>query len=162
VYNHFTGMAELRDAVTHELTHDFLNAVTRAIAELTDPRERASAALRHYLHRVRAEPGWGWSIINLSANGIPFGAGTWREARATVQQGLDAGLLHVGDADTGRDLLLGASLAAVGALVRGNVPQDYPERIAAAILMGLGVAQYEAEAMARRPLPVLDMATSPN
>ena len=35
-YNHFTGMAELREALTFEVTHDFLNAVTKTISQMPD------------------------------------------------------------------------------------------------------------------------------
>ena len=67
-YDHFSGMAELREAVTYEVTHGFLTAVSNTIAALPDPRERISVAIRFYLHRVRAVPEWGRSMIKLSAN----------------------------------------------------------------------------------------------
>lgn len=46
-------MNELRGAVTYEVTHDLLPAVTHTVSLLPDPRERISGAIRFYLHRVR-------------------------------------------------------------------------------------------------------------
>ncbi|MEO0031660.1 MAG: hypothetical protein RIS94_1418 [Pseudomonadota bacterium] len=154
-YDHFSGMAELREAVTYELTHDFLSAVTRTVTRLDDARERSAAAIRFYLHRVRAVPGWGWSLINLSANGVIFGAETQREAEISVQAGIDSGAFDLSDAVVGRDVVLGGTLAAIATMVREEVGADYPERIAATILRGLGADAATAREVAARPLPPL-------
>lgn len=69
-YDHFSGMAELREAVSYEVTDDFPSAVSRTIALLDNARERIAVAIRFYLHRVREVPGWGRAMINLSANGV--------------------------------------------------------------------------------------------
>ena len=156
-YDHFSGMAELRDAVTYEVTHDFLSAVSAAIARLSDPRERISAAIRFYLHRVRAVPGWGRSMINLSANGIIFGAETFREAEQTVANAIAAGQLAITDAALGRDAILGTTIAAISTMLREERGQTYPEEIATVILAGLGVEAAEARLIAGRPLPALGL-----
>ncbi len=154
-YSQFTGLAELREALTYELTHDFLSDVTRTISLLDDPRERASAAVRHYLSRVREDRKWGWSMVNLSANGVIFGAETHRQAEITIVQGMEAGLLSVGSSAVGRDLVLGSTLAAIATMVRGEVAGDYPEQIALGILQALGIAPEAAREIAMRPLPEL-------
>jgi AcrR family transcriptional regulator len=154
-YNHFSGMAELRDAVTYEVTHDFLTAVTRTIADLADPRERASAAIRFYLERARQDLEWGRSIINLSANGILFGAETHQQASLTVQEGMADGKFHVPSASIGRDIVLGISLAAITTIVREDPGEAYPALMVRSILVGLGVASDEADRIVRRPLPLL-------
>ncbi|NBC38131.1 TetR family transcriptional regulator [Novosphingobium sp. FSY-8] len=154
-YDHFTGMAELREALAVEVTHDFLIAVRDALSTLPDPRERAAAAIRFYLHRVRAAPRWGWSMVNLSASGVIFGAETHGEAEHTVQEGMAAGMLHLPHSALGRDLILGATLAAMGTMLRERVAPDYPEQIVVPVLCGLGVARDAAQAIAARPLPPL-------
>lgn len=154
-YDHFSGMAELRDAVTYEVTHDFLTAVTRAVDQLTDPCERISVAIRFYLHRVREVPGWGRSMINLSANGIIFGAETFRQAELTVVDAIEAGQLTILDSALGRDAILGTTIAAISTMLRGERGADYPEQVVALILVGLGVNPLKAEEISRRPLPDL-------
>lgn len=157
-YDHFSGMAELRDAVTYEVTHDFLTAVSEALARLPDPRERISAAIRFYLHRVRAVPGWGRSLINLSANGIIFGAETFREAEQTVSNAIAAGQLAITDAALGRDAILGTTIAAISTMLREERGAAYPEEIVTVILLGLGVRAEDAGEIAARPLPELIFA----
>lgn len=155
-YNHFSGMVALREAVGFELTHDFLTAVTAAISTLDDPRERASAAIRFYLRRVVSDPGWGWSMLNLSTSGIIFGTETYEQAERTVREGIEDGSLTVPDSALGRDLVLGTALAAIATILKGQQIADRPEAVAAMILQGLGVAATDAQAIAHRPLPPLD------
>lgn len=154
-YNHFAGMIDLREALTREVTHDFLSAVTATIAGLPDARERSAFAIRFYLHRAMTDPRWGWSMLNLSANSLIFGAETFHQAGQTVAEGLEAGVFNIASMQLGRDLLLGACLAALGTILRGQAPEDYPEAVAGHILAALGVPHEEARAFAHRPLPPL-------
>jgi AcrR family transcriptional regulator len=154
-YSHFTGLAELREALTYELTHDFLAAVTFTVSLLADPRERASAAIRFYLHRVQDDPRWAWSMINLSANGVIFGAETHRQAELTIRDGMEAGLLSVTSSAVGRDIVLGASLAAMATMLREPVEASYPELIVDGILQGMGVSASDSQEIVNRPLPGL-------
>lgn len=154
-YNHFSGMDELRDALTHEVTHDFARAVIETVRPLSDPRLRAAIALRYYLHRARADRRWAWSMVNLSANGIIFGAETNREAEQTVREGIEAGVLPIPSPALGRDILLGSTLGAIAGMLREDLPDDYPETVACHILLGLGVPDAEAKGIARTPLPDL-------
>lgn len=154
-YEHFSGMAELREAVTYEVTHDFLTAVSHSIQALPDPRERISVAIRLYLDRVRKVSGWGRSMINLSANGIIFGAETFREAEQTVAHAIAAGQLSITDPALGRDAILGTTIAAISTMLREERGADYPEAVVAMILVGLGVPPGDAGEIARRPLPEL-------
>ena len=154
-YNHFAGMAELRDALTYELTHDFLTAVSLTIMELADPRAKAAVAFRFYLHRARADRSWAWSILNMSANGVLFGAETQRHAQETVREGMEAGVLSLAVSELGRDLFLGTAIAAIAAMLRENLPGDYPELVTEHILRGLGVPAEEARGFARMPIPRL-------
>lgn len=155
-YNHFTGMAELREALTFEVTHDFLNAVTKTISQMPDARDRSACAVRFYLHRARTDRRWAWSMMNLSAAGLIFGAETFSQAEQTVREGLEEGVFPLPSVTLGRDLLLGTTLAAIGSIVRGNVPDDYPETVAGYILFGLGVPMEDARARARQRLPSLE------
>ncbi len=154
-YNHFSGMVELREALAHEVTHDFLSAVTRTISSMPDARDRASVAVRFYLHRAREDRRWAWSMLNMSASGLIFGAETHRQAGETVGEGIDEGVFPIGSRVMGRDLLLGSTLAAMGSIVREKMPRNYPEVIAGYILHALRVPFDEAREIAHKPLPKL-------
>ncbi len=157
-YNHFAGMEDLREALTHEVTHDFLVAVTRTVNSLPDPRDRAATALRYYLHRAREDRRWAWSMINMSANGVFLGSETYRQAEQTVREGIKAGVLTIPSSALGRDIVLGTVLAAMTSLVKQDMPQDYPEQIAEFILLGLGVPAAVAHGTARIAPPPLAYA----
>lgn len=156
VYNHFTGMAELREALTFEVTHDFLEAVTRTISKMPDARDRSACAVRFYLRRAQTDRRWAWSMINLSATGFIFGAETFRQAEQTIREGVDDGVFPLPSVELGRDLLLGTTLAAMGSIVRGGLAETYPEMVAHFILFGLGVPLAQAKACANQVLPPLE------
>ena len=152
-YNHFASMAELRDALTIEVTHDFLEAVTEAISDLPNARERSACAVRFYLRRARTDTRWAWSMINMSAAGLIFGAETFRQAEQTLREGVTEGVFDLPSVELGRDLLLGTTLAAMASIIRGDMPEDYPEAVAGRILFGLGVPAEDAALCAQSPLP---------
>lgn len=158
-YTHFSSLPELREAVTYEVTHDFLTAVTRTVSLLDDPRERASVAIRFYLRRALDDPKWGWSMINLSATGFIFGLETFRQAELTIKEGMAAGKLTVADSAAGRDVVLGTSFAAMSTMLRDKPMSDYPEMITQNILEGVGVPTDEAREIAHRELPALASAS---
>lgn len=156
-YNHFSGMEDLREALSHEVTHDFLSAVTGAISAYDDPVLRAVFAMRFYIHRAREDRRWAWSMVNLSANGIIFGSETYRQAERTVREAMDAGAIAIPSSALGRDIILGGTLAAISATVREEVDADYAEQVARHIVLGLGADPIRAEAAASHQLPKLDV-----
>jgi hypothetical protein len=99
-------------------------------------------------------------MLNMSASGMIFGAETYRQAQQTVSEGIEAGSFPIRSPEIGRDVLLGTALAAMGSLVRDNMPADYPETVAGYILFALGVPFEEARAIAHLPLPELSAATA--
>ena len=155
-YNHFSNMEELREALSHEVTHDFLTAVTCAISAYDDPVLRAVFAMRFYIHRAQQDRRWAWSMVNLSANGIIFGAETYRQAEVTVREAMDDGVIDIPSSALGRDLVLGGTLAAISATVREDVAPDYAEQMARHIVLGLGADPARANAAAEHRLPKLD------
>lgn len=152
-YNHFASMAALREAVCFELTHDFLTSVTQTLATLDDPRKQIATAVRLYLSKAGSDSSWARSILNLSSDGIPFGAETFREAEQTMREGIEAGVFQDIESALGRDLVLGTTLAAIAAILRGQTGPEHAERVAAAILRGLGVEAEIARRTAFAPLP---------
>jgi hypothetical protein len=126
---------------------------------MPDARDRSACAVRLYLLRARADRRWGWSMINLSAAGLIFGAETFRQAEQTVCEGEAEKVFALPSVDLGRDLLLGTTLAAMAAIVRGEVAENYPEIVARSILVGLGVSREAAEICAGQTLPIIAMTS---
>jgi AcrR family transcriptional regulator len=154
-YNHFRNMEELREALTYEVSHDFLVTVTNALLCLPDGAERASAAIRFYLDKALHDPKWGWSMVNISSNGIVFGMETYRQAEQTVQEGIKAGDFPMNDARLGRDLILGTTLSALTTQLRDAPGPQFTIDTTRNILVGMGVPLERADKIVRLPLPSL-------
>jgi len=154
-YNHYGGMEEVREALAHEVTHDFLRAVIHTVAAIPDARLRAAFSIRFYLERAHKDRRWAWSMVNMSATGIIFGAETHGQAEITVREGIDAGEFAIPSSRLGRDIILGSTLAAIASMLREDVPADYSKAIAGHILLALGVPRPDADALAHLPLPTL-------
>ncbi len=154
-YNHFNGMEDLREALSWEVAHDFLGAVTRALDTMPDAAQRTAAAIRYFLQRGRVDRRWAWSIVNLSAGGMVFGAETFAQAGRTVAEGLASDAFDLPDERIGRDLVLGATLSALYTQLRDATTDDYPAQVAHAVLVGLGCLPHLASTFARNALPPL-------
>jgi hypothetical protein len=68
---------------------------------------------------------------------------------------MEAGVLVSPMSELGRDLILGTAIAAIAAMLREDLPEDYPESVAEHVLRGLGVPADEARSFARMPMPRL-------
>lgn len=152
-YNHFASLDDLRAALTHEVSHDFLAAVTAAIATLPDAAGRTAAAIRHYLAKATHDPRWGWSMVNISASGIVFGMETYTQAERTVAEGIADGTFVIADPRVGRDIVLGGTLSAIVTLLREAPAAGFAETVAERILIALGVPGPIASTIAQKPLP---------
>lgn len=154
-YAHFCSMDELREALCHEVTHEFLSRVLRVLGEIEDPAEQTATAIRYYLKRAQADRMWAQSMINISTGGFLFGAETARQALATIQGGIDAGIFNVRSAVIGRDLVLGTTFGAICSILRDEADEDCPEYMAFYTLIALGVAAEWAARVVEAPLPML-------
>ena len=156
-YNHFNGMDELRSALTDEVNHDFLVAVSAVMEDLDDPAERAATAIRHYLEKAARDQKWGWSMVNISSNGIIFGLETYKRAEQTVREGIHRGVFTLSDARLGRDLIMGTALSAVVTQLREAPGSNYSLEITRRLLLSLGVSPKRADELVSRPLrPLLE------
>ena len=156
-YNHFDGMESLRAALTHELSHDFLIAVTAAISPLEDAAERAASAIRLYLEKAARDRKWGQLMVNISANGIVFGMETYVQAEQTVKEGMAQGVFTLGDSRLGRDLIMGTTLSAIVTQLREPTDSEYSRAIAQHILVALGVLPARARQIVAQDLAPMEI-----
>jgi AcrR family transcriptional regulator len=152
-YNYFTSMDELFDALSYELNHDFNRAVTAVVGRMPRAADRAGSAIRYYLERARKDPKWAWAMVNISAGGPIFGADTYAHAQRTTEEGIESGEFDLISAESGRDLQLGATLAAMITQLHNPSSPTYPAVVARHVLRGMGVAKKRVEQIISRPLP---------
>lgn len=152
-YNYFTGMREVFEALSYDLSHDFNMSVTEVIGQLPEAAERVSAAVRFYLQRALGDPQWAWAMVNVSAGGPIFGQDTHAAAFTTAREGMESGEFDLPSAELGRDLQLGTGLAAMIAQLRGPQPPGYAEQVASQVLLAMGVERCRIAEVVARPLP---------
>ena len=153
-YNHFADLEQLRHELLDELTREFDRAVHLTFERLNGPLEQISVAVRYYLHAAAKNPEWGWAMVNTGTPGHLFGKTVWENSYSTLKDAMDAGVLRLRDAATGRDILMGTISAATVSILRGTMPETYPEEIAEHILMSFGLTD-QAAGIANMPLPML-------
>lgn len=152
-YNYFSGMDQLFDALSYELNHDFNRAVTAILRQMPHAAERVGAAVRYYLERAMNDPKWGWAMVNISTGGPIFGADTYQHAQWTAEEGIASGEFELTGPNSGRDLQLGATLAAMITQLRNSPSPTYPVSVARHILRGMGVPKDRVEEIVKQPLP---------
>ena len=77
---------------------------------------------------------------------------------AHLEAGVQSGRFRALPIELAIDLIGGFALAAIARLATGEAPADYPEQVAAALLVALGLSPKQAEATARAPLERLAVA----
>ena len=161
-YNYFTGLEAVLKALSDELTRDFDSAVHASFAALGTATERTAAAMRYYLHAPLIDPRWGWAVVNTSVGHWLYGEDIAQHVVASIQEGVDSREFRIDSAAVGKDILLGAGIAATITLLGGKAPEDYPEQVARQVLLSLGSSPAIAAKVTGRPmreLPMLAMNT---
>ena len=94
-------------------------------------------------------------MVNISNSGLIFGAETYAQARQTIAEGIESGAFRVADAELGRDICLGTTLACMMTLLQHKRPAAWQTEAAKTILLSLGVPQERADEVVARRLPAL-------
>jgi len=152
-YNYFDSMDQLFDALSFELNHDFNRAVTALLRQMPHAAERVGSAVRYYLERALNDPQWAWAMVNISAGGPIFGADTYQHAQWTAEEGIASGEFKLTGPNSGRDLQLGTTLAAMITQLRNSPSATYPQSVARHVLLGMGVPSERVEDIVATPLP---------
>lgn len=160
-YNYFPSFDALQSAVLEDLSSRFDDAVHLAFEQLEGPAEQTCAAMRFYLSHMIEDHQWGWGMVNTGMGIGFFPASVSDRVVETIQQGIDSGDFTIPNAEAGRDILLGAGLAAATTLLNGKAAPDHIENVVAGVLQALGLPAELAWLLARAELPRLAYAEAP-
>lgn len=154
-YNYFPSFDALQAALFEDLNNRFDQAVHLAFEQLEGGAERTCAAIRFYMTHVVEDREWGWGMVNTGMGIGFFPALVSERVIETIQEGIDSGDFAIPNVEAGRDILLGAGLAAATTLLNGTAKPDHIENVAAGVLMALGLPAERAWQLARTKLPKL-------
>ena len=156
-YHYFRTNEELLAAVAAEVGNQLLQIVDPVIRELPDPAARVACGIRLALTVARAHP----CLAGFMAKVGPPALGAQSLATVYLPRDIEAGI------DSGRfasmpprlafDLITGPVLAAFHTLQTEAVPDEYPQQMAQAVLMALGVPKAAAAKAAALPLQPLQL-----
>jgi AcrR family transcriptional regulator len=174
-YNHFESKEAIYAAVMEWVFDEFANAIEAVLGEISDPAEVLAVSTRYTVMRALREPLWGQFLVRegFSAGSIDRGLG--RRLLRDIKKGIAAKRLTVADplmsfASVGGTILgaialalqLGSSQRPQSATLKelGSDLEHLPERAAKVALEALGLGRAEAEKVAYRPLPKLELPRS--
>lgn len=161
-YNHFESREAFFEQVAFEITHHFNEVILPFIDQEQDAPRRIAKGTKYYLTKAIADPSWGWAVVNMSLNSPKlFGEETFNQVTTTLAKGLTDESIKLRDLDAGRDMFLGAILAALLHILHGNPVDNYVADMTVVVLRGLGVSCAKAERIAYEPLPPIPDSSAP-
>ena len=154
-YHHFDSKHDLLVPIARARTKSLNRRIDRLIAEVTDPAEAVSIALRHTFRGIPQDPLCAWFVLR---SGLPYERlleGIGESGSRDVARGITAGRFAIHNPAAGSTLLVGSSIAVISARVDGKLrDEDLDDAVEYALRL-LGVPAAEAGEIAHRPLPPL-------
>ena len=171
-YNHFESKEALYAALLEWVFEDFADAMERVLGEISDPAEVIAVSVRYTMMRALSEPVWGQFLVRegFSARSVDHGLG--RRLLRDIRKGIAAKRLNIADPLMSFVAVGGTTLSAIsiGLQLRsaqgqqsatlqelGSDLEHLPERVAKMALEALGLGRAEAEKIAYRPLPTMEL-----
>jgi AcrR family transcriptional regulator len=156
-YHYFRTNEELLAAVAAEVGNQLLQIVDPVVRELPDPAARVACGIRLALMVARAHPHLAGFMVRVGPPALGAQSLATVYLPRDIQAGIDSGRFAVMPPRLAFDLITGPVLAAFHTLQTERVPEDYPQQMAQAVLMALGVAKAAAAKAASLPLPPLQL-----
>ncbi|MFT4570969.1 MAG: AcrR family transcriptional regulator [Candidatus Binatia bacterium] len=170
-YNHFESKDAIHEAIVDEVLTRFGQALSRIDQQLEDPAEILGSSIRYVARRARAEPLWGRFLSRNAFSFHNLGSGMGQYLLRDLQRGIDSGrfrshdflmtLLSVGGAATAAisvEVELGSGHGPAKLIKQFDADTtNIAERVASSVLQTLGLAREEADEIARRPLPNMEI-----
>jgi AcrR family transcriptional regulator len=164
-YNHFESKDAIYDHVFRAVFESFGEALDRLTESLEDPAEIIAVSIRHTIDRAHGEPLWRRFFLREGHGPRAMTTGLGIRLLRDIQRGIAEERFEVEDPMMALLVAGGTVMATVAAnevapqfVSIGADTADLAERAASAILQSLGIRRREAEKIARKPLPPLELA----
>lgn len=173
-YNHFDSKEAIFAALVDGVFEAFGAALDRIAEGVSDPAEVLAASVRYTLRRAQSEPTWGRLLVRVGFSPLALSRGLGHRLRRDLETGIASGRFVTEDQPM--------TFIAVGSTVLGalsaQLPRDatdahpsqkrskpamkgVPERAATLVLRILGLSQRQAESIAHKPLPPIELPPGP-
>jgi AcrR family transcriptional regulator len=168
-YNHFDSKEAIYVAVITRVFDEFGAALDALAQDIGDLAEVVAVCVRHTIRRAQSEPLWGQLLIREGFSSAALTRGLGMRLARDIRAGAAAGRFKVHDVPMTVLSVGGAVLSALAAsvhLAQLRAPErqsaesasglelaTLDQRMAASMLMSLGVPPGQSEKLATRPLP---------
>lgn len=143
-YNYFRTNEELFIALAQAVSDEILGVVDPLVLRHDDPAVRLACGVSSSIRLVRRHPLLGRFLVRGGLPALTAGSLTTEVIPREVRAGIAAGRFTVPDERLAFDLILGAVMAAFHSLLTIELPEDYPQALAQAVLQSLGVEASDA------------------
>ena len=151
-YNYFNSNEELLRAVAEEVGNQMLQIVDPVVRTIDDPAARVACGVRLTLIVARAHPQLAAFLARVGPPALGVQSLAAELLGRDVKAGMESARFTAMHPRLGFDLVSGPVLSAFHTLLTAKVPASYPQDMAEAILLSLGVAKASAHRLAHLPL----------
>jgi AcrR family transcriptional regulator len=160
-YNYFRTTSELLVAVAGEMSDEVLQTVDPIVRSFDDPAVRLSVGPRLYVQMALRYPIWGEFLTRVGSRHTVRGKLLDDYITRDIVLGIDSGRLRAGNPMAVRDIILGSIFYGIETLLTEPDHCDHVQDMLDTVLHGLGLEIEEAKAIARTPLPPVQILTGP-
>jgi len=165
IYNNIQSPETLFGDVAGWLSHEMILRTEAAMGEITSPVERLATGTRLFIRRAHEEHDWGLFLVRFGLNHAALHAMMHEPPARDIRAAIDAGAFKTSEDKIPAlvSMLTGATLAAMGAVIRGDQAwRDAASAAAEFFLRAGGLAGGQARYLATRELPDLAAPAVPS
>ena len=163
VYNNLDDPSSLLDTVCDLMAEEFLVSVRASFAEIDDPAQRISNAIRLCVRRVHEEPHWGRFIARYAMAEPKLGAFWGKTPAEELRRGLAAGRFDIAEDQIPSicAAMGGATFGALSQVLQGyRAWREAGGDTSELVLRGLGLSRREAHRLSHTPFESLPRLTA--
>lgn len=157
-YTHFRTNEELLEALSDTLNNELLRLIETEVGGFADPARRIACGLRLYLQAAKAYPQFARFVCAAGLHAAGPNNLFYEFLPPHIADGLQTGQFCGITIEEGLDIMAGTMLTTVLRLSTGDVTPDYPARMVAAILRGMGMTPAGAAKLVALPLGRIEVA----
>jgi AcrR family transcriptional regulator len=156
-YNYFRTNDDLLLAVSVAVSDEMMRVVDALAQDERDPAARIAAGVRLFIELATEYPVLGAFLSRGGLRVLTDNSLVKEYLPRDLIQARDSGRIHISDLDLAFDLVVGPTLTALHRMQSRPLPNGYAARLVSAILQALGLPADDADAIARRPLPPIEL-----
>jgi AcrR family transcriptional regulator len=153
VYNHFETLDQIAYAVALWMAETLCRRITDSQQAVKEGAERMAIGNRRYLWLAEQSPAWAVMLLDVGAAAPEGLAQIQQYILADLRLGVKHKAFRIASEEAALDLINGTVAAGMRRIAMGLAPEGHATAVTTTVLMGLGMMEKQAAAVAARPLP---------